>query len=210
MQTNALYTPEVTTIQKFLPDAKIRKEGTKVIVNMQEIDMMKSAVKNSEFTQRHVRGEYCARQNRLLMEFSVLASKKGYHAVTISGDDKSSTPLIIDATSHLFNRNRRMHLRGQERDYYDHSWSSGPAIKISGYAITKYSPQEADPDMYAKNDPHAYSEAKAYEKTDHHRRKYKTALHNGVIRYPRPRAEELKMFLRGTKKTRTRFSEHTR
>ena len=128
-----------------------------MIVGMDEIDMMKSTVKNSEFTQRHVRGEYCARQNRLAMEFAVLASKKGYESVTIAGDDKSVTPLIIDATSHLFNRHRRMNLRGQERDYYDHTWTSGPKMVISGYAITSYHPKEADPDRFAKDDPQAFS-----------------------------------------------------
>lgn len=69
----------------------------------------------------HVRGRWCTVRNRHAMEFLVdLSIRYGWaKAAWFAADGMARTPLIVDATSHLFGSRDRCTLHGDDRNNYD-------------------------------------------------------------------------------------------
>ena len=81
------------------------------------LDASTTTVRNSQFVNPHVRGQWCAAQVRDLHEaFSDRSHRLKETCVCIAIDTLVKLPCVIDATIHLFTRNRGHTMSGDSRN----------------------------------------------------------------------------------------------
>jgi hypothetical protein len=92
------------------------------------LDVTTTQVKNNQFVTPHVRGRWCAAKNRNLKELATDLTRRGIKAVYASLDNLARTPVVIDAASHMYARNRGHTKKGDGHDNYDHTTVVGPRM----------------------------------------------------------------------------------
>ena len=89
------------------------------------IDSSATVVKNSQFVSSHVRGHWCASRIRVAMELAADLHNQGHKVAWWAIDNMARIPLIVDATSQVYARNRGHTMRGDGRKFYDHHIAVG-------------------------------------------------------------------------------------
>ena len=89
------------------------------------IDSSTTVVKNSQFVSDHVRGHWCASRIRVAMELAADLHSQGHKVAWWAIDNMARIPLIVDATSQVYARNRGHTMRGDGRNFYDHHIAVG-------------------------------------------------------------------------------------
>lgn len=177
LETNYGLSISPTSVRAFFTEYK----GTdRVLVQDVYIENQKIKTQNSQRLQQHCRATYLAKRNRDLLELAMdLAITKGERVCVLWADDKSKTPLVVYATTHVFANQKRRVAFNDQRDWFDHNFTIANqlAMEITGIAWTVLSPSSST--LYANT-----IEDK-----------------EGRTRLPRPKVTGCSMFLRGQRET---------
>ena len=109
----------------------------------QLLDTSTTTVRNSQFVSPHSRGQWCAAQVRDVHEcFAQWEYELGEKCILIPIDNMAKLPCVVDATSHMFGRNRGTTWSGDSRNQYDHNTvvANKLLVETTGAVLCKPAP----------------------------------------------------------------------
>lgn len=108
------------------------------------IDASTSRVRNSQLVKPHARGAWCAANIRSVNELAVDLSlrPRPIRMTLFAMDDLARFPLVVDAGSHLYARNRGYTLTGDYRNFYDHNQAVSRKLLMQTTGIVEVVPPE--------------------------------------------------------------------
>ena len=105
------------------------------------LDTSTTKVRNSQLVTPHVRGPWCASKVQDCHEnLNYWQDRRGFKCMFFAIDDMSRFPVIIDALSHLYARNRGHTLTGDDSDWYGHNHAEGAKVLFQTIRIVKCRP----------------------------------------------------------------------